>query len=645
MAIEFLETPLGLFAEILTIVIAGFTIALAALRPIGKVRRMFLSVPLRRVLRNPRRWGLDRRKVQEFLGCGRGQHSSSCRSDRMRFIRILQADVTQVLDGQNLLPADVVASLNARLAQSAVSSLPAQSIDERAFELMSILRAAATSRAQSLWARVLYPQDVARQSELYSAISRHLEDFAMSSLAEPVVAPSTRTPFAEFASALSGAVVLADSVDWRSRYAAKVLTWHERSFRHAGAADGDATPSYASLHARGDDCKLGASIPDRMIGDFDRRVLDLKSVSPIASSEFGWTGFLIETSETCYLTTEQGEGAVWLTSRAEDYAAPVHRSIGCKHLVPRSGDEQSPHVRADGGVLRLRRDDADPVVLMTTYVSVLTADRKLALVRRSGKVRHGKSVISATAGGVVEPDSEGARGDVDPSGMPSFVDCARREAMEEIGLDIPPQQMRPVCVFLSNIRSRWLAPDAGRDKGRAGLGQTVGVVLFFTHTHLTVEELKAGISKADPALGGFEVDRFETIDVASDPVDPRAAKALAVYAADHSDDLDQHGLLSCLYAAALIDGPDKAREAFSESFADKPWWANCDDEQLVRVVRDPRKLFDQPSAGAQARSWETAGPESWVDSWRSLPDRLDQARRVMSPNIDASAETGEQQGT
>ena len=128
MAIEFLETPLGLFAEILTIVIAGFTIALAALRPIGKVRRRFLSVPLRRVLRNPRRWGLDRRKVQEFLGCGRGQHSSSCRSDRMRFIRILQADVTQVLDGENLLPADVVASLNARLSQSAVSSMPAQSI-------------------------------------------------------------------------------------------------------------------------------------------------------------------------------------------------------------------------------------------------------------------------------------------------------------------------------------------------------------------------------------------------------------------------------------------------------------------------------------------------------------------------------------
>ena len=98
-------------------------------------------------------------------------------------------------------------------------------------------------------------------------------------------------------------------------------------------------------------------------------------------------------------------------------------------------------------------------------------------------------------------------------------------------------------------------------------------------------------------------------------------------------------VMGCL--DALTCTPSSAMEFL----ADKPWWANCDDEQLVRVVRDPRKLIDRPSAGAQARSWETAGPESWAYSWRSLPDRLDQARRVMAPDIDASAETGEQRGT
>jgi len=622
---------LSVAAEIVTILVAAFSVILVVARPVKWIRRTLLASSLRRVLRRPKRWKLETSEVAFLLGCNERLPCWRCFRRRSLFIESLQEPAIRAVDGEGLLPADVLAAFNHRY------TWPNPDINANAFALRSVLQSAATSRAQSLVGRILYPSDTDRLSELFLSIADLLERFAMAhpegrmpasgSVEAGPDADRTVGDFADFSSALSGAIVLADSVEWRSRYATHVLSWHSRDFRHASNVKPNSTMSYNTTHERGRPCRLSHLVRDRKIGDFDRRVLSLRSVLPVSSSEFGWTGFILETNDTCYLTTEQGEGlrlADPTSDHEHDECTPL---IGCKHLLPRSDAAQSPRISAANGHVRFGLDSDNPVTLVTTYVSILTRDNRLVLVRRSSSVRHGTNVVSATAGGVVEPDAEGSDGDVDQSGMPSVVACVQREAQEEIGLTLGAEQLRPVCVFLSNIRTSRPQGEADGLERRSGKGQLVAVVLFLAHVDLSFYGLKRQASKADPALGRFEVDELVAVKLTKD----KEAFDLARYAYENAQQLDQHGLLSCLYAAAVLNGPSKARTEFTDAFRHRPWWLECNDRDKVRLVRDPRQLM-HPNSGCTISGdpWELLGPSDWRDAWERLPSLLEEARTEMT---------------
>lgn len=283
--------------------------------------------------------------------------------------------------------------------------------------------------------------------------------------------------------------------------------------------------------------------------------------------------------------------------------------------------------------------DRGPVTLITSYVSIVTADGALVLARRTGKVRHGQRVISATAGGVIEPDAEGDCGDVDEAGMPSPLHGVLRETLEEIGLDLPASAPKPVAVFLANARNvAATAPEstpAAQD--RSGRGQLVLTVLYLCRVEQTADDLRQLLTTADPSLGGFEVE--DLVVLPTDGGDGAAA-TLAAAAAAQAAWLDQHGLLSCLYTAAVLDGPEPARKAFVAAFPDRPWWAiggGAEGSTCPRVVRDPRHLLTYGTVeGVRPAPLEDV-VEAWRAAWDELPQSLAGCGRAGTAGADQDA--------
>lgn len=612
------EQLISIAANSLTAVLAIVTICAAILRPVAPIRAAMLRTMLRRPARSPTAWRVE--GIHNLLGTP--ATTPSRRNDllrlvsrpnlraRRRLIRDLSLPVRRVLDGEQLLPADCLAAF--------LASRPgARPWPDQAIALRSLMRAASTTRAAGLLARLLYPDDVAMIRRLCSDLAAHLGRFAEASpvpVARLASAVGDDT-FALFATRLSGAVILVDAVETRSRLADGTLVWHERAYRGAqmSVADEHSTrDGYRTAHARGSACELGTTVPDRRVGDFDRRVLNLESVTIVESTSAGRVVFALETTETCYLATEQGDALL-----AAD--APRRERIGCKHLLPgRTEPELDSIVTADPAApglygVRVGRRGAGRVCLLTSYTFVLTSDDHLVLARRSKKVRHGQDVISATAGGVIEPDDDGPLGDVDDVGMPSPLRGVLREAAEEIGMTTDEFSVKPICVFLANVRNT--------SGTRVGRGQVLAAVLHVARLDRPWSDVAGDVAKADPSLGRFELEDLVAIPIGVHATSgcrtsqTGTSRTLARYARDHASDLDQHGLLSMLYAAAYLDGPDSARAAFTEAFADRPWWDIPAGDIRPRVVRSPATLLGMTT-------FDTAPEADWAAAWAGLDDSL-----------------------
>ncbi len=622
-------------AEPLTALLAFAALAAALLRPLPRIRRLALNAALRRPLRASRAWKVDDDddpRAAAMLDPDLPDQRASRGLDRIRpmeikrrhrVLHLLSGPVRKAADGDAVLPADLVSSMLAAAPGAQLRPWPYV-----ARRLSRLFRVASSNRATSLLAHLLYSDDARALASYFGDVSRHLLRFGD---AEPVdtlrlalhrprgsaQAADAEVPFAVFASALSGAAVLVDSVSTRSRFVDNVLVWHSRRYRRSLGAESPAV-SYDALHPGSSACGLWEP-QTRPAGDFDMRLLDLQAVGIAESATRGVLSFVLETSETCYAATEAGE----------HYPDRTRPAPGSKHIVPAPGrgDNDPRFTLASwegGGGYRLVKDAGDRSRLtpVTAYVSMITTDDHLVLVRRSRRVRHGQGVISAAAGGLIEPEGDGSMGDVDDLGMPDPLVGVLRETREELGLDITPAAVHPVCVFLANIRNSGLPPEGGR-------GQLVAAVLYLCHVPYDVDGVRTRMAEADPSLGGFEVDDLVTVPLkpAADPgaltemSQVTTAQALARFSFGHATEIDQHGLLSCLYTAAVIDGPRATIDAFTEMFRDAPWWDLSSVGEHPRVVRDPRVLFS-----------DDIGPideavASWSKSWKRLPDALARANR------------------
>lgn len=669
------EEWVALVANVGTAILVITTISVFGLTHSRRFRDSQLRRPIRRALSRPQKWGLP--DIVDRLDIPNGEHSGhsdfkrNVRPRRGRIARRRAAEralcqpIFDRLNGEDVLAADVVSFLLGQPAYAAVDPW-----DGVARDLHYFLRAVGSPRLTPVLTRVLFPDGTLLVQQMLTDIAAHLRRFGDAQLvpvdrfacqAAPLISersvettPSRNEPslgagsFAQFATALSGAVVLIDSVEMRSRYADDVLVWHRRMYRGltnpiddiSSKSTGDRPPvprwestgspavessdGYRVAHRSDGQCACGTDASQRMVGDFDRRVLTLRSVSLGESSEQGRVSFVLETSETCYAATEQGD----MLLPAD---APSWRRVGCKHLSPAAGVAGSKqlHVPEEGPYkVSVLLPDQGPVMLLTTYVSLITCDGELVLTRRSGQVRHGADVISATAGGILEPDGHGQDGDVDAFGMPNPLSAAIRETMEEIGVDLTSHPVRPVCVFLANSRNQ-----SGSRRGR---GQLVAVVLFLATVPDTAEELGKRLQFADPSLGRFEVDHFEVVGRSAPCSTSRNesfSESAARFARARAASLDQHGLLSCLYTSAVLDGAEKARAAFESAFNDQPWWSiggtssDSDSTVIPRVVRDPRALLSV-GGGLIPTPLELVVP-SWVQWWDDLQAQLDLARRLM----------------
>jgi hypothetical protein len=644
-------------AAIVTIVVPIVTLAIAGLRSSRRFRRYILTAAFRRPLRRaqlpvllPRRdrwprWSRYRRR-RELIAALAGSFVGG------------DGPLLRALDGEDVLPVDILSELLA----SGPYHCRAE-VDRGGFarDLERVTRAAATTRAQGLLARILYPDDVRTLRELAASLADHLSRFACA-LTVPTSRPlglagsagasddhaGAATSFAEFVTALSGAVVLGDSVDTRSRYVDDVLLWHRRSHRATSrptAAAVGGRDGYADEHDAAGSCSI--QLPkelDRKVGDFDRRVLTFRKLEIVSSPEKGRVSFVLDTSETCYLATEQGEAL-----------GEVADAVGCKHLLPLPGADPGFALRLPGGrsgapgasryVVERMTPDEGPVMLITSYVSLLTNDGSVVLARRTSHVRHGQGVISATAGGVIEPDGEGRIGDVDERGMPSPLVGVLRETQEELGLSLSPGAPKPVAVFLANARN--LGQVGSSESPRAGRGQLVVTVLYLCRVTHDLAGLREVLLSADPSLGGFEVDDLVELGATS-AAGWSLSKRLAREARERASWLDQHGLLSCLYAAAVVDGPKTAQEEFRRAFAERPWWAiggGRDGSMVPRVVRDPRRLVasSAPSSAA-SRLEEAVTTGCWRQEWEALPRRLrdERSRMLEAKGTFTAAQEGEQ---
>ena len=351
-----------------------------------------------------------------------------------------------------------------------------------------------------------------------------------------VEAPTDKAQsFARWATDAVGAPILADPLDARAKVAAAVRVWG--SAEYVGHPDGEGA-RYETAHSSPDGCLAAPEVS--AAGDYDGRVLVVTNVSTEEDQQTGQLIFVLETLESCYALTEQGSEA-W----------------GCKQIPePRPGEEPGVTLvgRSNHAVSGTRR------LLLTSFLSLMTADRKLVLCRRSGGVRSGPGVVSATAGGVFEPGSSaGAPIDRSESGWPDTERSALRELKEELGVDLEGKRLAPATVFLANSKNL-----------KTGRGQLVVCVLYLSQCMLSSEEVRTSMFAAsDLASGRFEVDDLVDLDLGEglDPIEDLARFVRQVERL--APEMDQHAALSCIYSARLLWGAKATSDAMADVFGAK----------------------------------------------------------------------------
>jgi 8-oxo-dGTP pyrophosphatase MutT (NUDIX family) len=486
--------------------------------------------------------------------------------------------------------------------------------------LLRVFSVAAWERSTRLVARILYPEDVRIYSALFSGLAQALQELAVSApvaferylpaVGEELDERRGKSGFASFVTAFTGSIVLADAAEARSMCAEQVLVWHSRRFhRDLGSHQAQGSTDYLSwryedTHRDGVGCTQWGGTRPRRIGDFDQRVLHLRSVALAEATAENGLSIVLETSETCYGITETGAagmGCKDVTVRlggGEDPDDPVF------YRRSRPEAPSSPHSTSDYRIAR-KSPDIGRVTLLTVQLALISADDKLVLQDRAAGVRHDASLIGASAGGVISLGGIIPSGDLDPIGWPDPTAAVMREAREETGVVLPPDSCRPLCVYLLNLR------DAGSGGQIAPGGQLGAAVLYLARTPLDSHEIETSAKvSSDQARG-----RFEHSGLAFCPLE--RPEHTAAWIADHATRLTVHALMACAYASMITFGRQQTETALGDAFADGPWWTISPYAQPVpRLVRDPRRLM-------RGGYIDEISPQGWAAAWRRLgPDEL-----------------------
>lgn len=456
-------------------------------------------------------------------------------------------------------------------------------------------------------ARFVVPEQVKRLDDLLNGMATLLARFDR--VAPVPHSAASRPPrgggeisSSSFATALSGAAVLVDAGASRSGAADSVLVWADTTFR-----DQEFTLQERKRYS---DAEGGLTFDDSMrLGDYNGRLIELNAVTLASNSNEGEVSFVLETTETSYRATEPPGG------------------LAAKGLSPLSPDGALPVFRREASGSRRRSMDAlgaQRVCPITSYVSLMTRSTPVdgvdvlglppsatgpvdmvVLCRRSAVTRNGAGTLSATAGGVIELDQREIRLDTDALGAPDVTGSALREMAEELGIPRGEVALVPVATFVSTINGRRRTPSS------RGTGQLVASVLHIGTTSLGLAGLLEARHHASATRGAFEVDSLEALAMLP------GESGLSRFAAtvrEHAHRLDQHGVLTCFYAA-LRFYPAGVLDAFAEVF-EVPWWSipwvGEEGSARLRVVRDAREVVPD-----DAELIEAANPR-WMPQWDQL---------------------------
>jgi 8-oxo-dGTP pyrophosphatase MutT (NUDIX family) len=593
-----------------TVIFIGAVISLAGtgLRRSQRFRRWSLVAPLRVATRTS-------------LRARRRQNGRDEKQAREGNIRVLQEEFGSVREFRKTVKSLIAQHDNDPVAGFLLADLIAGAPMRGEHEwprlapvLLRIFTLAAKQRSSRMIARLLYPEDVKAYSALFGGIAEAVRQLAMSApvafdMYRPAVGAQVRAGrdagFASFVTAFTGAVVLADAADSRSRCAEQVLIWHSRRFHDGESPDGtrqDTEPQnlrYDDRHVDGVGCSKWPD-KDRRLGDFDQRVLHLRSVALAEATAEDGLSIVLETSETCYGITEAGESG----AGCKNVPAYMGDTLPGDPLYFRSEREPVPG-SGQGYDYRIARQDPDAgrVTLLTSQLGLVTADDQLVLQDRTSGVRHDASVIGASAGGVISLGGVTPSGDLDEAGWPDPAAAIAREALEETGVEVSPASCRPLCVYLLNARDR------AKSRSAPQTGQLGAAILYMARTSLTSHEVaEAAKTGSDLARGTYERSGL-TMCPAGD------AQQMAHWAKEKAELLSMHAVIACTYASLVLFGREETEDALSEAFAEAPWWAIGAHEPspAPRLIRDPRALM-------RGSCIDAVGPPTskWPSAWDGL---------------------------
>ncbi|GAA5151447.1 hypothetical protein GCM10023340_30280 [Nocardioides marinquilinus] len=421
----------------------------------------------------------------------------------------------------------------------------------------------------------------------------------------PAVAGYTDAPdsFASFVLALTGHRVLVDAAASKARCADSVLMWHSATY--LGAHDDDETFDEAHPPDKAPHC--GYAPP---VGSYDGPVLFTRGASLAVLPQRDGLVFVVETARSCFGLSEGAVGP-------PDPTTPVTWTLGggraCKHLgsVTDADDPRAAPYEVGPLGTRIASTPQPPRTSnLTAQVAVVTRDGHVLLARRTDVVDQSPGKLTASAGGVLAPTF-----DVDADGLPDPVVGLNRETLEEIGLEIPREQLKPLCVYQVNAD-----------------GQLVTAVLYLARVDLTADQVGDHQRvRSDTARGAYETEELVPVAIAR----PRdVAEALL----GHVGRSDGHAMMAVLYAAlalgrnrdraADIVGAVHAAAARAESegrgHANLLWF---DETGGVRLTRNPYDL----GASVLPDQLPTGVPAAWRAAWRGLHDESSARRAAATP--------------
>ncbi len=379
--------------------------------------------------------------------------------------------------------------------------------------------------------------------------------------------------FPYWASCLSGALILCDSSICRSSYFSDIKVVH---YDGSLDLDNDHESRLTAGKLQQDDIEQFKR--NFQPNDYNGDLMDLKRLSVGNGAKTQTTSIILDTTHTTYY---HSEAAHYKCKKLEGLETPVTYTA---EQISETMDGHSYSIfSAEKNQRQVKSTSKlkERTNILTAYVFLITSDKKLVLTKRSNQTRHGKSILSASAGGVIEVDNDG---DLDSYGMPDVGGCVRRELKEELGIELNEENCRPVVVALLNTAAATIDPEL---KIKEFKGQMTSCAFYFGRTQQNEEEMKKERgSKSDLQKGDFEVTELKFLEMSN-------IEKFAEHVAEITWSMDQHGFLSCIYASMCVYGPKETQETFSKYFPKKVTSHGTNDlEEIMETYEAGAKTFD-----------------------------------------------------